>query len=156
MNEWQAEGYEKQRANLARRTEDVKSKLRFELTTRNKKINARNAANASSAAEGAGGVEELERTLRKLSDGGDDDDAPFDGEAMAAMEASPEEHLSRMERSLPNPKAMDAEARAYMERLRTRRLEEQASLHPTLDTAACTTPAEHLATQRLCSMYSPS
>lgn len=156
MNEWQAEGYEKQRANLARRTEDVKSKLRFELTTRNKKINARNAANASSAAEGAGGVEELERTLRKLSDGGDDDDAPFDGEAMAAMEASPEEHLSRMERSLPNPKAMDAEARAYMERLRTRRLEEQASSHPTLDTAACTTPAEHLATQRLCSTYSPS
>eukprot|EP00966_Prymnesium_polylepis_P147560 3408897-Prymnesium_polylepis.1 len=87
MNEWQEEGYEKHRINTNRRTENEKMKLRFELSVRNKKINARTAANAASASELIGGVEEFEKTLRRLSDGGDDDeDVPFDGEAMARMD----------------------------------------------------------------------
>lgn len=57
MTEWQAEGYEKHALNMQRRRETEQAKLRFELSLRNKRVNAQTAANAMSAADLSAGVE---------------------------------------------------------------------------------------------------
>jgi hypothetical protein len=125
MQEWQSEGGKKHRENLNRHKETEQGALRFELSVRERKLRARGEANATATAELSSGVEDFERMLSRLAnDGAAEEPAE---QSMAGVDAPPAEHLARLERKLPNPKCMEAEARAYMDKLRSRRLEEQAS-----------------------------
>ena len=85
MREWQEEGYGKHADNLARRRDDEKAKLRFELSRRQKHSQRLAAASAFAADDLARGVDEFEGTLRRLqsdADAAGDDD--FGADAAAA------------------------------------------------------------------------
>jgi len=126
MDEWQSEGYGKHALNQSRRRDAEKSQLRFELVTRDKRLRSQAASTAKSMLELSTGIEGFEQTMRRLaSDGGGGED---DGEGkVLTTKSSPAEHLGKLERLLPAPAAMELEARTYMEKLKGRRVEEQAS-----------------------------
>ena len=128
LEDWQADGYAKHALNLRRRRDDEKYKLRYELSTRTKKATKLAGATAAAADDMASGVDEFERTLSRLqsdADGGGDDDLGATGAMSADISAA--EHLRKLEGLLPSSKAMDAESKAYLGRLRTKRLEEEAA-----------------------------
>ena len=132
MREWQEEGYAKHAENIDRRKNDETSKLRFELSRRSKQAQRLAAASARAAGDLEKGVDEFESTLRRLQtdadgDGGDDD---FGAEGAAALrvEVSASDHLRKLEKLDASSQAqMAGESKAYLQRLRTRRLEEEAA-----------------------------
>jgi len=131
MDEWQSEGYGKHADNTQRRRDAEKSQLRFELTVRDKRLTSKAAQTAAHALELSQGVDQFEKTLRRLSsDGGGGGGGSADGDdasQLVTTDASPAEHLAKLERLLPTRKAQEVEARTYMEKLRSRRVEEQSS-----------------------------
>ena len=106
MSEWTADGYEKHAQNVARRKDNEKAKLRFELSRRQKQSQRITAASAAAADDLARGVDDFESTLRRLqsdADGGDGDDFGADGAASMRVEvrASPPPPLRKPLRSPP-------------------------------------------------------
>ena len=130
MREWQEEGYAKHADNMTRRKDDEKAKLRFELSRRQKHSQRLAAASAFAADELARGVDEFEGTLRRLQSDGDaagDDDFGAGGGAHRT-DVSAAEHLRKLEKlDEAAQKSMGAESKAYLSRLRTRKLEEDAA-----------------------------
>ena len=133
MSEWQIEGYIKHGDNIRRRQDEEKAKLRFELTVQSKAAQ-RLAASSAAAAQGLSrGVESFEGTLKRLQSDAEgragDPSGDLDAESHAAVRGGggAAEHITRLEKLLPSREALDAESSAYLSRLRTRRLEEDAS-----------------------------
>ena len=128
MSEWQADGYAKHAQNVSRRRDDEKAKLRFELTCRSKKAAIIARQDEAAKQDMLAGVDDFESTLRRLQS---DTDASNDGESGAdgamRVEVGAAEHLMKLESLLPSSKVMDSEAKAYLGRLRTKRLEEEAA-----------------------------
>jgi len=127
MDEWQADGYAKHGVNVRRRKDDEKAKLRFELTKRTKAASLNAKTQQFHTLDMQQGVDDFEATLRRLQSDGDAGGDEDVGEATMRVEVGAAEHLMKLEAMLPSAKAMDAESKQYLGRLRTKRLEEEAA-----------------------------
>jgi len=126
MDEWQSEGYRKQRENLQKQKEREQQALRFELTRRDRKLRGAALDKARAAADGAGGIDQFEATLKRLASD-DDGEADFSPNDVGRMGLNSDAHLASLAQSLPRAESMQTEADAFMDKLRARKLEEQHS-----------------------------
>ena len=124
MSDWQEEGYQKHAANMNRRKDTEKAKLRFELSKRTTSASRLAAATAFAAADVQQGVDEFEATLRRLlSDGARRARRRSPPAPPPGMDIGAAEHLQKLEALLPSSKAMARGVRQAVahEELRTRR-----------------------------------
>jgi hypothetical protein len=124
MDDWQAEGYRKQRENVLRQKEREKAALRFELTRRDRKARSAALETARAAADQAGGIDQFEGTLKRLGSGAEADFSPAD---VGRMGLDSEAHLASLSASMPRATSMRGEVDSFMDRLHSRKQEEALS-----------------------------
>lgn len=126
MDDWQAEGYRKQRENVLRQKEREKEALRFELTRRDRKARSAALEAARAAADQAGGIDEFEVTLKRLGSGADGE-ADFSPADVSRMGLDSDTHLASLADAMPRATSMRGEVDSFMDRLRSRKQEEALS-----------------------------
>eukprot|EP01052_Picozoa_sp_SAG31_P009234 SAG31_NODE_481_length_15082_cov_13.818728_4_plen_1394_part_00 len=127
LADWEEKGRIEHAKNQARKREAERAELRFELAVKEKRERKIRSNNTLAAHDVVSGIDEFEKTLSRLgadskpAANSDDNDVPS---IVNQVDESPMIHLQTLKSMLPNPKAMEEEARLYLRKVSEKKAEE--------------------------------